>query len=80
MPNTQKPSEQYNIKKLLSREIETNKARQAIQSPDSLVEMILKICLNIMTRQGPGGVKLQEAFQSSINTIVSARSSTLLIT
>ncbi|KAK4677382.1 hypothetical protein QC764_405710 [Podospora pseudoanserina] len=69
MPNTQKPSEQYNIKKLLSREIETNKARQAIQSPDSLVEMILKICLNIMTRQGPGGVKLQEAFQSSINTI-----------
>ncbi|KAK4194328.1 hypothetical protein QBC40DRAFT_188426 [Triangularia verruculosa] len=69
MPNTEKPSEQYNIKKLLSREIETNKARQAIQSPDSLVDMILKTCLNIMTRQGPGGVKLQEAFQSSINTI-----------
>ncbi|KAK0673165.1 hypothetical protein QBC41DRAFT_352872 [Cercophora samala] len=69
MPNTQKPSEPYNIKRILSREIETNKSRQAIQSPDSLVEMILKTCLNIMTRQGPGGVKLQEAFQSSINTI-----------
>lgn len=71
LPNTQRPSEPYNIKMLLSKEIETNKARHAIQGPETLLELVLKTCLNIMTRIGPGGVKLNECFQSSINKIVS---------
>lgn len=70
LPNTHKSSERYNIRKLLSEEIETNKKRRAIQAPENLVSAVLKICLSIMTREGPSGVKLQECFQSSINTIV----------
>lgn len=70
LPNTYKPSETYNIRKLLSEEIETNKARSPMQDPGSLIDVVLKTCLDIMTREGPGGAKLQECFQSSINTIV----------
>lgn len=70
LPNTQRPSEPYNIKMLLSKEIETNKMRHAIQGPETLLDLVLKTCLNIMTRKGPGGVKLNECFQSSINKIV----------
>ncbi|GAB1309927.1 Ankyrin repeat protein [Madurella fahalii] len=77
LPNTHQPSETYNIRKLLSEEIETNKSRRAIQGPDSLVDVILKTCLNIMTREGPGGVKLQECFQSSINTIAESEAVTM---
>ena len=70
MPNTQRPSEKYNIRKLLSEEIETNKTRNAIRGPEDLVGVVLETCLDIMTREGPSGVKLQECFQSSINAIV----------
>lgn len=60
LPNTYKPSEPYNIKWLISQEIERNKRRRAIQGPDSLVGLVLKTCLDITTREGPGNVKLQE--------------------
>ncbi|KAF1992710.1 hypothetical protein P154DRAFT_452242 [Amniculicola lignicola CBS 123094] len=71
LPNTHRPSESFDIRKLLSAEILRNKERDAIQSPDDLVGIVLSLCLNIMTRVGPSGVKLHQCFQSSINTIVS---------
>lgn len=77
LPNTHKASEPYNIKMLLSKEIEINKSRHAIQGPESLVDVILKTCLSIMSRKGPGGVKLQECFQSSINTIAESEAVTM---
>ncbi|KAM7219083.1 hypothetical protein V8F06_005521 [Rhypophila decipiens] len=77
LPNTQKPSESYNIKMLLSKEIETNKSRHAIQGPETLLDLVLKTCLNIMTRKGPGGVKLNECFQSSINKIAESEAITM---
>ena len=77
LPNTHKVSEPYNIKMLLSKEIEINKSRHAIQGPESLVDVILKTCLSIMSRKGPGGVKLQECFQSSINTIAESEAVTM---
>ncbi len=71
LPNTHRPSEKYNIRTLLSREIERNQKRSAIQGPGDLVGIVLETCLDVMTREGPSGVKLQECFQSSINAIVS---------
>lgn len=70
VPNSHRPWEGYNVRKLLSEEIETNKKRPAIQKPEDLVSVVLNICLRIMSREGPSGVKLQHCFQSSINTIV----------
>ncbi|KAK5654263.1 hypothetical protein OQA88_7438 [Cercophora sp. LCS_1] len=69
LPNTHRQSERYNIRTLLSREIERNQKRSAIRGPEDLVGIVLETCLDVMTREGPSGVKLQECFQSSINAI-----------
>ncbi|KAK1831011.1 hypothetical protein QBC39DRAFT_284169, partial [Podospora conica] len=69
LPDTRKSWERYNIRKTLSYEIEANKRRQQIQGPNHLVSVVLKICLDIVTREGPGGVNLLECFQSVINKI-----------
>ncbi|KAK0643778.1 hypothetical protein B0T16DRAFT_188724 [Cercophora newfieldiana] len=69
LPNTHRQSEKYNIRTLLSREIEKNKKRSAIRGPEDLVGIVLETCLEVMTREGPSRVKLQECFQSSINAI-----------
>ncbi|KAK4445379.1 hypothetical protein QBC34DRAFT_164894 [Podospora aff. communis PSN243] len=68
-PNTQKSYDRYNIGRLLSEKIETNKARRLFQGPEDLVSMVLDTCLDIETREGPCNVKIQECFRSYINAI-----------
>ncbi|KAK0713751.1 hypothetical protein B0T26DRAFT_873806 [Lasiosphaeria miniovina] len=69
IPNTNKVSEPFNIQRILGIEIQKNKRRHAIKGPESIFDIVLKTCVNAMKRPGPGGVKLQECFQSSINKI-----------
>lgn len=58
------------LKKRLDDEINLNITRPAIESVDHLVHLIIKLSVDFLRRDAPGGIKFQDAFQSSINNIV----------
>jgi hypothetical protein len=64
--------EPHGLKKKLDEEIKTNKQRDPIRSVDHLVHLVMKLSVDFLRRDGPGDIKFQEAFQSSINNIVRA--------
>jgi hypothetical protein len=66
----QKPSQPHGLKRRLDEEIKFNKQRPAIESVDHLVHLIMKLSVDFLRRDAPGGIKFQDAFQSSINNIV----------
>ena len=63
----------YGLKRRLDEEIKFNKTRPAIQSVDHLVHLIMKLSVDFLRRDAPGGIRFQDAFQSSINNIVRER-------
>jgi hypothetical protein len=70
-PNSWEKNKSYSLKKSLDKEIEKNKQRDLIRSVDHLVHLIIKLSVDFFRREGPSKIKFQEAFQSSINNIVS---------
>ncbi|KAE9365921.1 hypothetical protein N431DRAFT_495731 [Stipitochalara longipes BDJ] len=59
----------HGLKRKLDEEIKFNKQRPAIESVDHLVHLIMKLSVDFLRRDAPGGIKFQDAFQSSINNI-----------
>jgi hypothetical protein len=70
-PNSWDHKQPHGLKNKLDEEIKKNKHRDPIRSIDDLVHLIIKLCVDFLRRDGPGDIKFQEAFQSSINNIVS---------
>jgi hypothetical protein len=76
-PSAWDHQEPHGLKKKLDEEIKTNKQRDPIRSVDHLVHLVMKLSVDFLRRDGPGDIKFQEAFQSSINNIVRAPVKTL---
>jgi hypothetical protein len=70
-PNAWDNEQPYSLKHKLDEEIQKNKQRNPISSIDYLVHLIIKLSVDFLRREGPSGIKFQEAFQESINDIVS---------
>jgi len=70
-PNSWDQRQSYGLKKKLDEEIKTNKKRDLITSVDHLVHLIIKLSVDLLRQDGPGTIKFQEAFLSSISNIVS---------
>ena len=71
-PNTWDPklNKEFDLRTVVEMELEQNKSRRPIRSPEELVHLVLKLSVDFFERKGPGGFKFQECFQSSINDIV----------
>ncbi|KAK3389994.1 hypothetical protein B0H63DRAFT_106267 [Podospora didyma] len=67
IPSTQKPAK-YSLEKVLEAEF-WSKSRHAIKGPESLFSLVLRQCVNVMKREGPCKLNLQESFQSAINNL-----------
>jgi len=69
-PNAWDHKQTYGLKHKLDEEIK-NKDRNPISSIDHLVHLIIKLSVDFLRRDGLNYIKFQEAFQGSINDIVS---------
>lgn len=70
-PDTGEPSEFFNLKTLLMKELRGNNDRPLIHSAMDLANLIIKSSVDFMKRKGPLTHSLQESFQSSISDVVS---------
>lgn len=68
-PNTWNADEEFNLSRVLVKELVHNKDRPIIKSVEDLLHLILRTSVDFFRRKGPANCQFHECFQSSINAV-----------
>lgn len=69
-PDTGEPLQDYNLKRVVKKQLDRHDSRPVIESAEILFHQILKTALDFVRREGPLQAKFKDAYQSSINHAV----------